>query len=355
MEKILIKRNVFTFILIGTIGLLISCTTTLYLPERFFLDTNVLIYDRYNEIGYIGSYPLTILFYNITGLKYIHFSIIGFMQYSIVLYILFKIGISKNFHKVSLKNALIYLLFIITAIYLSMPAKDFLNFVYVSLIIFVFKEYGTDVKKALAIGFTLLLIFAVFYRIYYLFIIVLSIGMFALSKLNLRNKRLTTIFISLMGMVFISLSYGVVKGKYISEETRYRINISRLGEDNANSMILSPMAPDTWYGELVSIFHGFFSVNLPVNGLKHLLSPHIVAFVIWQLLFFVVLFIRFGHCFKKGRKNNPELWLFLMLFSFFVVQGVFEPDLGSAIRHKAGIFPLIYYLFYYEDLRKKLR
>ena len=57
---------------------------------------------------------------------------------------------------------------------------------------------------------------------------------------------------------------------------------------------------------------------------------------------------------KEGRNENYELWLFYMLFSYFVVQGVFEPDLGSAVRHKIGILPLIYYLLYYEDFRKKL-
>jgi hypothetical protein len=31
--------------------------------------------------------------------------------------------------------------------------------------------------------------------------------------------------------------------------------------------------PDTWYGEAVGIMG--FTVNVPINGLKHLLSPQI--------------------------------------------------------------------------------
>jgi hypothetical protein len=40
---------------------------------------------------------------------------------------------------------------------------------------------------------------------------------------------------------------------------------------------------------------------------------------------------------------------------FFIVQGIFEPDLGTSIRHKIGLFPLIYFALYYEDFRKDIR
>ncbi len=120
-------------------------------------------------------------------------------------------------------------------------------------------------------------------------------------------------------------------------------------------MIVSPVKTDTWYGETVGIVYGFFTVNVPLNGLKHIFSPQIIVFIIWQILLFYILFVRFSKCLKDRKKYRYELWILLILFSYFIVQGVFEPDLGTAIRHKIGIFPLIYFALYYEHFRKELQ
>jgi hypothetical protein len=54
--------------------------------------------------------------------------------------------------------------------------------------------------------------------------------------------------------------------------------------------------------------------------------------------------------FKNRKQYQFELWTLLILFAFFIVQGIFEPDLGTSIRHKIGLFSLIYFALYYEDL-----
>ncbi|GLB48135.1 hypothetical protein [Neptunitalea lumnitzerae] len=350
-----LKLNKLTFFVLALAGLLIASTTTLFLPHRFFLDTNILILDRYNEIGFVGSYPLTILFYKITGLRYVHFAFIGFLQYSIFMIVLYKIGIPERFHIINIKNVLIYFMFAVIAIYISMPSKEFINYLFIAALVFLFKNASYKLSKKVTIAILMLVTYAFFFRPYYAFISVLIVVMYYVSRLRIENKRVLAISTSLIVLIFISLSYGALKGVFLSEKTRYYVNSERLGSENANSMILSPVKPDTWYGESIGIVYGFLSVNLPFNGLKYLKSPHIMVFIVWQFLVFFILFKRFGRCLDKGRYKNEELWLFFILFSFFVVQGIFEPDLGSATRHKAGIFPLLYYLFYYEDFRKKLR
>ena len=121
-------------------------------------------------------------------------------------------------------------------------------------------------------------------------------------------------------------------------------------------MIVSPIETDTWYGETIGVVNGFIAVNIPVvEGLKHILSPQIIAFIVWQLFLFYILLKRFSWCISDRDNNQMQLWAILIIFSYFIIQGLFEPDLGSAIRHKMGFFPLIYFALYYEHFRKELR
>lgn len=96
------------------------------------------------------------------------------------------------------------------------------------------------------------------------------------------------------------------------------------------SMIQSPIPTDSWYGETIGIFYGYISVNIPVNALKHILKPQVIAFIVWQLFIFYLLYLRFQKCLINRNNLKYELWVFLFIFAYFVVQGLFEPDLGSS-------------------------
>lgn len=353
--QILVKKSTATFMLIAMANLVVAFSAFFILPPKFFYDTAIIIYDKYHEIGYFGSYPLTILFYKIFALRYLPFPIIALIQFPILIYILYKIGIPDNFEKVNIKNLLVYLGIFMIAIFISMPSKEFITYLFIALLVFICRNKQFSFQKTISIIVLLLVSFGALYRPYFALIPVVGGGMYLVSFINFRNKTITTIFYGLLIAVFLSLSYGVLKGKYFSEISREVVNSTRLVSGDANSIITSPVKTDTWYGETISVFYGFFTVNLPLNGLKHIFSPQIIVFVIWQLLLFYILLVRFSKCLKERVKYNYELLIMFILFSFFILQGVFEPDLGSAIRHKIGIFPLIYFALYYEHFRKELQ
>lgn len=353
--KKMIKKSTMAFLLVTSANLVVALLSFFVLPPRFFYDAAIIAYDKYNEIGYFGSYPLSILFYKIIGLRYLPFPIIALIQFPVLMYILYKIGIPDNFEKVNIKNILVYLGFFMIAVFISMPSKEFITFLCMTPIVFICMHKQFSLAKKMFLSVLLLTIFGVVYRPYFVLIPIIALGMYLVSFINFKNKAVSTIFYGLLIVFFLSLSYGVVKGKYFSEISRETVNSSRIGAVDANSMIVSPVKADTWYGEIISIFYGFFTVNLPLNGLKHIFSPQIIVFVIWQLLLFYILLVRFSKCIKDRKKNPNELFILIILFSFFILQGVFEPDLGSAIRHKIGIFPLIYFALYYEHFRKELR
>ncbi|TPG44669.1 hypothetical protein [Flavobacterium pectinovorum] len=353
--RFLIKKNTVAFLVIAIANLFVALLSSFVLPPKFFYDAAVIAYDKYNEIGYIGSYPLTILFYKITGLRYLAFPIVALFQFPILMYILYKIGIPDKFEKINIKNILVYLGVFMVAIYIAMPSKEFITYLYVTPIVFMCSNKLFSFKKVVIISVVLFIVFGALYRPYFALIPIIVGGMYFVSLINFKNKTASTIFYGLLIAFFLSLSYGILKGEYFSEMSREVVNNARIGSADANSIIIPPVKADTWYGEIISIFYGFFTVNLPINGLKHILSPQIIVFVIWQLFLSYILLVRFSKCLKERKKYEYELFILLVIFSFFIIQGVFEPDLGSAIRHKIGIFPLIYFALYYENFRKELQ
>lgn len=350
-----LKKSTATFLLIAIANLVVAFAVFFILPPKFFYDAATIAYDKGNLIGYIGSYPLTILFYKISGLRNLPFPVIALIQFPVLMYVLYKIGIPGNFEKINVKNILVYMGILMIAIFISMPSKEFLTFLYVTPIVFMCKNDKISVKKTILYTILILLFFGAIFRPYFALIPIIGGGMYLLSLISFKNKTITTIFYGLLIAFFLSLSHGIIKGKYLSEISRELVNSDRIGSSDANSMIVSPVKTDTWYGEMVSVFYGFFTVNVPLNGLKYIFSPQIIIFIIWQLLLFYILLVRFSKCLKKRKTYSKQLLILLILFSFFIVQGVFEPDLGTAVRHKIGIFPLIYFALYYESFRKELQ
>jgi hypothetical protein len=350
-----IKKSTATFSMLFIANLIVAVSAFYILPNRFFYDSTIIAFDKGDEIGFLGSYPLTILFYKVTGLRYLPFPLIALIQYPIIAFVLYKIGVPGDFDKLNVKNILVYLGFFMMAIFMSMPSKEFITFLYVALIVFIYMNRSLSFWRSIALSMFLLAIFGALYRPYFVLIPIIAFAMYVVSFVKFKNKTLATISYGLLITIFMSLSYGILEGHYFSESSREVVNTTRINLSDANSMIISPIKPDTWYGETLGILYGFVSVNIPVNGLKHLLSPQIIAFVIWELLLFYILLVRFSGCLKNRKKYKYELWVLLILFSYFIVQGVFEPDLGTAIRHKMGVFPLIYYALYYEYFRKELQ
>lgn len=349
-----ISKNIFYYYVITGLIVVVSVIFPFVLPNRFFGDAFTIILDNYNEIGLIGSYPFSMSFYKYSGLKYLPFSIVALVQLPILFYLLKKIGIPKDFHIVKVKNVLVYLSFLMMAIFIGMPSKEFITFIFIWYLVYVFINHKKRISGKIRIAMLLFLIFSFIFRPYFIFIPIIAIGMNWLTKVNLKDKVVSGIFVGLAIMIFMSISYGIVKGKHFSQQTREELNEER-GMVDANSMLTSPVDASTWYGEAVSVVYGFFSVNLPVNGLKHFLRPQIIVFIVWQFFLFYILLVQFYKLMRLKKELSAEYWLMLFLFAYFIIQGVFEPDLGSAVRHKIGVFPLIYYLLYYEDFRREVQ
>lgn len=351
--NLVIKKNKAVFFLLFFVNLCISLIAPFLLPQRYLDDTPLLVMDVYNQAGWVGSFPFAIMFYKITGLRYLPFFLVALIQIPIINYIIYKMGIPANFYKLSAKNILMYIALFISAIFISFPSKEFITFLMFSTIPFIYLSNKSNKFKIIT---SLLLIpcFS-FFREYYALIPILAIGMYLATFIKFKKKVYSTIFYGIIVAIFVSFSHGIIKGEYLSKSTR-QDHLDKSVNYVINSSVKSPIPQDTWYGEGIGIFYGFFAVNLPLlEGVKNILAPQIIAFVIWQSFVFYILIVQLGRCLKNKKDNQLKLWALLILFSYFIIQGIFEPDLGTSVRHKMGFLSLIYFAFYYDSIRKKIQ
>lgn len=156
--------NKIQFILIVIICVLFGLIFPFVLPERFYADARPIVLDLYNEKGLIGSYPFTMLFYWITGLGKLPFSIVALIQLPILFFLLWLIGIPNRFAQINIKNCLIYLSFLMVSVFIGQPSKEFITFIFAAIIVYLFQYKYFSFGVAILFSSILFIIFGGFFR-----------------------------------------------------------------------------------------------------------------------------------------------------------------------------------------------
>ncbi|MFI8377810.1 hypothetical protein [Leeuwenhoekiella sp. NPDC079379] len=349
-----LQKSIFVYLLLCICVVCLGFVSYWVLPDRFFFDAVIISEDFYNEKGFFRSYPVTMLFYEITGLGRFPFPVVALIQLPVLLVVLYRIGIPERFANFTLRNALAYICLLLLAFFISMPSKEFITFLFIAIILFLLKNKRFRLRTTVLLIFSGIILFGIWFRSYFILVPVLALAIYGTSLVNFKRKVFAGVFSGLLVVTFLSLSYGFVKGEYLSQSTREELNEVRAGEEATNSVIVSPVSTKNWYGEVIGVFYGFISVNAPLNGFRHILKPQILAFVLWQTILMVYLLYLYKNCLRHRNRYKFEIWAFYLVFAYFIVQGVFEPDLGSAVKHKIGILPLIYFALYYDCFRKNI-
>lgn len=344
---ILMKANKLSFFTLIVLLLMASLMVPQILPEHYLLDANALLTDQYNEKGLKGSFPFSFWFYDITGLNKIPQVLISIIQISIISFVLYLCGIPSKFQKLNPRNAIIFMGVMAFSIYLAIASKEFITFIYMGCLMILYRKPLPLIVK-LIVTFLLILFFGWWYRQYFMLVPVIATTIYFISFILTKKKAIYNILISLIVACAISFTYGILSGQFMSESSREKLNEYREGMRNAETAITSPVETDSFLGEAVGIVYGYITVNVPVNGLKFIKKPQVLIFLVWQLILFMILYKYYTRILKTRKEYSHELWIFHMLFAYFVIQGIFEPDLGSAIKHKLGVFPLIWMAMYYD-------
>lgn len=228
-----------------------------------------------------------------------------------------------------LKNFCIGLFLFIPAplMYMVMPSKELFLLSFMLLWINLY-----DRGKVLNSIF-LVLFYSIIFRYYFLICFVSSLlARYLKYRIILFKLLLLILLPSLLffhDKIFYSLS-AVVSRRDISFDLHYGV---------IRSSFENILTPDTWVNLIINYIYAFFRLNFIVLfefGIKELFLQ------IYVFLAFYVACISFV--------KHPIL--VAMFFGMFVFYPIFEPDLGSYLRHLSSWFPLLTYLLS-ENISKR--
>lgn len=323
------KNDIIPALLLFCMVLIVGLYSREILPHYFFND-NKFIRDIMNETVFIEdkSYLNTAYFYKFFFLS----GSVPFLVESIISLLLFLIVHTIYTKQIGYKNILVLFLYSIAcflySVYLTQFSKDQILMLF---LITIFIINNRMISKNVSEGkivfttVTLLLLYAYFFRDYWYLISLLLVFNHIISRMS--------IFYQLLGNVmlipFISSLYILINNQNISF-VRSSVNFSRLLYEDINTIILNPFGETGFIYDTLNIYYGIINMLVPLDGIG---SLNEVIYYIWIWAFLCFLYFQF----KEIKLNFKSILYLNLAISFFIVQGIFEPDMGSVLRHQLPI------------------
>lgn len=335
-----LKDTSITFTLIVPIYFVLSIFVKKFLPGNFFVDSMVirsLINRTSIKFDSSDSYASTAAFYKLLGFNgnTPHFfeSLLSTVVLLIFLYILVN---NENFIALSLSNffTLSFTIFFYLSFF-SVISKDLIAF---SLLLLSFFFYG---KKGFFIALlTSILVYGLFFRSYWLLLIPLIFLVYQFLK---RKHLFTMIIFIIMFIVVVSYLYFLFDGTYISF-LRYQTHTVLSANTNINNLFPA----DNFLHDVLNSLNTILNLIVPADGLG---SSSEVLYYLWTYYVLYLCINAFRHEQKSRANSNLVIASFI---SFIIIQGLFEPDMGSALRHQLVFSMLIINIFNNNRVLRKL-
>lgn len=288
------------------------------LPNNFFSDSMTirsLIGSNNIIFNPSDSYASTASFYKLIGFRpnTPHFfeSLLSTVILSFFLYLLVR---KEHFLVLSLTNfATLCITILFYLCFFSVISKDLIAF---TLILIAFYFYRSP--QFFVLFLSSIIIYGLLFRIYWLLIIPLVFVIYYL--MNGQHYIFIIIYIMIF-VVIISYIYYRLNGTYISF-LRYETHTVLSANTNINNLF-----PGTnLFYDVLNSLNTFGNLIIPLDGLG---SSAEIAYYVWTYYVLYLCFDSIKH--DNNHNNNLVVACFV---SFLVIQGLFEPDMGSALRHQ---------------------
>lgn len=287
------------------------------LPEKYFYDSYSII-----EAIKLQDYSNFGTSYRVTAEVFSIFNFEKLRSYNMALYFIFLLFfipyLYKNYSSKFYLTFFNIVFLFLASIYLIRPGKEMLQ-LFIVILCYRFEKLS---PLFLIIGGTL-------FRSYLIIQGIIFIGLkFYLKR---QNKVLWGILIVILIITF-SLKFPEVVKTVLG--VREKVNLHRLESPDARTIISDWLDKEgivfLYLNYFINTLRLLFSIELLVKGIKYF------PYVVFQIWFTKKLWN------WKIIKNDKVI----LLYSFILISGVFEPDFGSFLRHTVPYFIIINNLIY---------
>lgn len=324
MNKIVQKNQQVIFLTaILIINLIIFLNSRTLFPSSFFLDSQTIkdIMAGYSTVT-DGSYYNTASFYSILGFKSTTpDSLIELYSYFIFIVLMFLLIFKFKINLLSIKNFFVFFIFnFVYSCYFTQMGKELvlLSLECVLLTIWKKKNSNNDFIFSLFI-----IIYAYLFRNYWVLVFLLALVIKLTSKFW---GKIFCILSTIVSIVMMHFFYHNLFGEYLTD-SRYQANsLRKLG---ANTILNNPFINTSVFTDFLNFCYSFISLLLPIDGIG---SVNEILYYVWI----------WGIIFIFLNSKIEQKFILSFFISFLIIQGFFEPDIGSVFRHQISLVPMLF-------------
>ncbi|WP_345439135.1 hypothetical protein [Microbacterium gilvum] len=313
-------------------GLILTVSRSLVLPEQFGRDANRIYLIASGQADFAdGSYTPVAIVYRLLGLGAAPdvAAVLGYVLASVAIIV----GIARSGRRTAGVLTAVYIssAFLLAGVYLGQYSKDVFVIPLVLLLLLLPKRIWWEITAVAG-----MLVYAYFFRDYWAIVAVAYVGFRVVTIWQVRLRYL--LVSGALCAVIVGLAFFIVLGH---DPNHFRTAVQ--DHLDANTIIMPIELVNQPIGGLVDIFVNYWLLYVPLMlpftaGIPYVVI--LIGYVFVKVLPLVSL--RSAIRWPSGATLDGVLVrrsLALML-AFGVVQAVFEPDYGSALRHFTPLMPL---------------
>jgi len=181
------------------------------------------------------------------------------------------------------------------------------------------------------------LLYALYFRYYWALVGVLAAGFLALRHLVADAKRLALAMTALYVMMFVA--YHVVTNDYLTA-IRVVLTANRDVDLFSDSVIYNTLDADGVLNDIVNAAFGFVRLVMPF-ALLAIGKPQYFLFIAWEIANVVAFAWLFARAWRRPDTDARTAFAAAWILAFTLVQGIFEADYGTFLRHQSTLLPAL--------------
>lgn len=323
------------------LGLLLTFSLLKFdvLPDRFFYDSFVIddLIGTVESFTIGSSYGNTAYFYQLLGVSG---NSTGFVFFS-TLIVLVSLTLSLRYcgrAKIKLHEFALFIFYSLLAIiYIPLLSKEFIAFLPTAVLLTLWRANG---RLAIWAWAAAALTYGLIFRSYWLIFLIQFFLIY--FTFNRTRSVFMTLLVSLLSLLSITLALKFGLGVDV-DALRGSINERRLEEgiEDARTMIHPWINGGSTAASFINFCITLATLIIPIPLVTLLTAYHSFIFVMVSFVF-IKIARRIREHSKLKVKNKKFEFCVIAVWSFMLVQSIFEPDYGSYIRHLAPFYPFIF-------------